>query len=294
MSASEAKGPKIERPCISQNASGEEWNAFVRRWNTFKEGSKISNTSATPQLFECCTQQLGDVVLRGIPDFTSKPIEEALSLLKLLAVVPVALGVVRSELTALTQDADEPYRTFAARVHGKAEICEFTTSYSGTRTGCIQHYSGETYYTDEQIRDVLLNGIADTDIRREALSVEHIQSRSVNDIISFVETRETARNANTSHGVAALSAYRRKTNIPDSKNKSPKTPSETDKARTGCCRDCGKIFNLFSKTMRVSWNTKPHERCILLVGKLCVQITVEMERLVQLVRMRINSAKCQF
>ena len=30
---------------------------------------------------------------------------------------------------------------------------------------------GETYYTDEMIRDVLLQGIADVDIRREALSV---------------------------------------------------------------------------------------------------------------------------
>ena len=45
---------------------------------------------------------------------------------------------------------------------------------------------------DEMIRDVLLDGIADIDIRREALSVEGMQSKSVNDIIGFVESRESA------------------------------------------------------------------------------------------------------
>jgi hypothetical protein len=32
-----------------------------------------------------------------------------------------------------------------------------------------------TYYTDDRIRDTLLQGIADSDIRREALSVKGIQ-----------------------------------------------------------------------------------------------------------------------
>ena len=135
------KGPKMERPRIDHRASGEEWNAFLRRWGTYKDGSGIDNKAATPQLFECCTKELGDVVLRAIPDFTMKPIEDALPLLKALAVLPVALGVVRCELASLCQHPDEPFRTFAARVQGKAEICEYKTKYVGTCTSCNQRYA---------------------------------------------------------------------------------------------------------------------------------------------------------
>jgi len=61
-------------------------------------------------------------VLRADQRFTSKTLNDALKILKSVAVVPVALGVLRSELFNLNQDPDEPFRTFAARVQGKAEV----------------------------------------------------------------------------------------------------------------------------------------------------------------------------
>lgn len=76
------------------------------------------------------------------------------------------------------------------------------------------------YYTEQRIRDVLLDGIADIDIRREALSVEGIQSRSTNEIIHFVETRETARDANQAPDVLSnLSIFKARLEkwIPDCK-----------------------------------------------------------------------------
>ena len=252
-----AAGPKLVRPRIDSNATSEEWNAFIRRWNTFKTGSNIVDARATPQLFECTSQQLGDIVLRGIPDFTSKPITEAIPLLKTLAVVPVALGVTRAQLTAMAQDSvDEPFRTFAAKVQGKAETCEFKTKYNGTCSACNEPYTGETYYTDEQAHDVLLNGIADTDIRREALST--IENETTNEIIAFVESRETARNANTSHRLAAFS-QRRPRDSPD--NRQAFVPSLADQARTSPCPDCGTVFKLFAKKSR-GWNRTPHEKCV--------------------------------
>ncbi len=47
------RGPKLDRPRIDTNATGEQWNAFIRRWETFKSGSNISDAAATTQLFEC-------------------------------------------------------------------------------------------------------------------------------------------------------------------------------------------------------------------------------------------------
>ena len=88
-----SREPKLLRPKIKLNSTNEQWNAFFRRWETFKVGSKIIPTSAAMQLLECADDTLGDIVLRAYPDFTTKPIEEALRILKSISVIPVALGV---------------------------------------------------------------------------------------------------------------------------------------------------------------------------------------------------------
>ena len=41
------RGPKLARPRIKSNSSNEEWNAFTRRWHTFKIGMSISDAAAS-------------------------------------------------------------------------------------------------------------------------------------------------------------------------------------------------------------------------------------------------------
>ena len=60
-----SSGPKLERPCIDAGVSLEEWNIFVRRWNVFRIGSGIDDSSAAPQLFQCATSTLGDALLKN-------------------------------------------------------------------------------------------------------------------------------------------------------------------------------------------------------------------------------------
>jgi hypothetical protein len=203
-----SRAPKLERPRICLNASTEDWNAFLRRWNTFKVGSGIAEAAESTQLLECAHEQLTNIILRADPAFTTRPLGEALKTFKSLAVVPVALGVLRAELAAMRQDPDEPFRTFSARVQGKAETCEFKTNFNGTCSGCNLAFHGEVYYTDDMVRDVLLNGIADIDIRREALSADGMQ-KPINEVIAFIGNKEIARNANPVSGLSAISAYRR-------------------------------------------------------------------------------------
>ena len=127
-----ARAPKLVRPKVKSNITGEEWNAFTRRWSTFRTGSSITDADAPSQLLECTTEELGDIILRAHPDFSDKSIADALRLLKSLAVVPVALGVLRSQLSKMIQGPDESFRTYAARVQGKAETCEFRTTLNGS------------------------------------------------------------------------------------------------------------------------------------------------------------------
>lgn len=259
------RAPKLERPKLQMNSTTEDWNAFVRRWETYRTGSSIPDNVASGQLLECTEEQLGNIVLRAKPNFTTLPLNDALTALKKLAVIPVALGVVRSELLAMRQDPDEPFRTFAARVQGKAETCEFKTVYDGLCSNCDYAYNGEVYYTDEVIRDVLLHGIADIDIRRDALSADDIQEKPVTDVIAYVENKETARNANPVSSVTGLSAYRRGNRLDDRRSNGVSrtrvtSPSEADKTKTANCTDCHKVFNVFKKKSR-GWNRKPHTRC---------------------------------
>ena len=121
---------------------------------------------------------------------------------------------------------------FAARVQVKAETCEFKTVYNTKCPTCKVELSGDTY-TEEAIWDVLLNGIADLDIRRDALSCDGIQKKSTNEVIVLVESKEVARNANPTNSVAALSGYKRLTTKVDS----PNTHSAAEQAKKAPCPD---------------------------------------------------------
>jgi len=67
------RGPKLERPKLKLNSTNEDWNAFIRRWETFRIGSGVQDATASGQLLECTSEQLGKIVLRADPTFTSKP-----------------------------------------------------------------------------------------------------------------------------------------------------------------------------------------------------------------------------
>ena len=160
-----SSAPKLDRPQIDVGVSIEQWQVFVRRWEVFKHGAHIDDASAAPQLFQCATQELGDTLLKSDAHITTKPLADLLTQMKKLAVILTATGVLRSELLNMQQSRNEPVRSFAARVRGKADACMFTTKCScGTAVN----------YTDHMIRDTLLNGIYDADIQREILGMSNI------------------------------------------------------------------------------------------------------------------------
>ncbi|XP_068700869.1 uncharacterized protein [Montipora foliosa] len=122
-----------------------------------------------------------------------------------LAVIPVATCVLRTGLLQLRQERDEPFRALTARVRGKAETCAFsTTCECGKNVDC----------TDHVIRDVLLNGISDADIRREVLGTKNVLQTPVNDVIALVENKEMARNALPSSTLSAVSSFKRQQEPP--------------------------------------------------------------------------------
>ena len=244
------RGPKLDRPKVNIGVSTEEWNVFTRRWEVFRTGSGIDEASAPSQLFQCAENELGDSLLKANPDAASSTLPDLLAAMRSLAVIPVATGVLRTELLQLRQERDEPFRAFTARVRGKAETCAFTTTCE-----CGKNVD----YTDHAIRDVLLNGISDPDIRREVLGTKDVLKTPVNDVIALVENKEMARNALPSSTLSAVSSFKRQQDPP--KETPTTTPSRVDQAKQATCPDCKSLFKIFTEGTR-GWNTKPHTVCI--------------------------------
>ena len=174
-------GPKLERPKVNIGVTIEEWNVFTRRWEVFKSGSGINDASAPSQLFQCAGPELRDSLLKANANAASENLTELLAAMRSLAIIPVATCVLRTELLQLRQERDEPFRTFTAKVRGKAETCSYTTSCT-----C----GAPVDYTDHVICDVILNGLYDSDIRREVLGIAGILEKPVNEVIALVETRD--------------------------------------------------------------------------------------------------------
>ena len=200
--AKDVSAPRLIRPQVDAGISLEEWNIFVRRWNVFKQGSGIDDSAAPSQLFHCASQALGDLLLKSDADIMSKSLPDLMQAMKRLAIIPISTGVLRSELMQMRQSHSEPFRSFAARVRGKADTCSFHAT-------CTCGLSVD--YTDHVIRDTLLNGIADSEIQREALGFKDIITTPINDVIALTESKEMARNAvPTPADISAASALRQR------------------------------------------------------------------------------------
>ena len=241
------RGPKLERPKVDVGVTTEEWNLFVRRWDVFRAGSGINDTSAPSQLFQCAGTELGDSLLKVNANPVTDSVAQLLASMRSLAVIPVATGVLRHDLLQLRQERDETFRAFAARVRGTAETCAFSAAFT-----CGKNVE----YTNHVIRDVLLSGIADPDIRREVLGTLDILTKAVNDVIALVENKEMGRNALPSSTMSAVSSFRRR-NETLAAATTTTTPPQSDREKRVPCPDCKQPFNLFTGR-----NSKPHQVCI--------------------------------
>ena len=173
----------------------EEWNVFIRRWDVFRTGSGVGAAQAPFQSFQCTGPELGDSILKANPTIASGPLADLITAMRSLAVIPVATCVLHTELLQLHQECDEAFQAFTARVRGKAETCAYMA---------VCECGNNVDYTDHIIRNVLLNRIYDSDIRRETLGVPDILTKPVNDVITVIENKEMARKALPSSTLSAM------------------------------------------------------------------------------------------
>ena len=102
----------------------------------------------------------------------------------------------------MQQDSGEPIRSFYAKVKGRASTCSYVVS-------CKCNPPTKVDYTQLIVKDVLMNGLVDEDIKKEILGMDDLDDLEIESMISRIESKETARNAlnrslTTSAGISAF------------------------------------------------------------------------------------------
>ena len=206
---STAKVEKVRRPTISAGGTSEEWTYFLTRWSEYEKATGLSGKDTIIQLLECCDEPLRKDLTRSEGgSLTTKTAAQVLNAIKQLAVREENAMVARVALHNMTQDREEPIRSFCARVKGQAGVCKYNIKCPTCNT--------TVDYTKCIVRDVLSRGIADSEIQLELLGHTE-QDMTLEQVLSFIESKEAGRRSATklsqAQGIQAIrSAYKQSKN----------------------------------------------------------------------------------
>ena len=99
-----------------------------------------------------------------------------------LCVIPQNNLVNVVKLLVLTQDRDEPIRSFLVQLKGCASICKLTVTC--TSVGCDEDVS----HSEKVILYALLKGLSDSEIQQDVLADG--EDKSLDETMKFVEAKE--------------------------------------------------------------------------------------------------------
>ena len=227
------KPPKVSRPCIDTNGSSEDWQYFLTRWDEYKLATNLNENDAIFQLLECCSELLRKDIIRSFGTLTDKNEIEALECIKKLAVKPENILVARVQLLNLRQDRDETVRAYCARLRGQAGICRFIQS-----KVCVCEETVEIDYSNDIIRDTLIRGLEDDDIRLDVLG-QCKQDLSLDETVQMIEAKESGKRsaglltptlATTANATSSYKRFNKTTYQPNRPQYKPNT----------YCGHCGK------------------------------------------------------
>ena len=176
---SRQRAPPVDRPKVSKGSNEVTWNAFTTRWSLFKRGTQLTEEEQVQHLFLCCDEDLGDDILKGHPQAVSGTETELIDIIKRLAVTPVAVNVRRSELISLKQDHGESVRSFYARINGMAATCSYFIEC------CNNTCNQRNDFTPIIVKDILITGLVNDDIKREVLGWTELDNKNVDETVSF-------------------------------------------------------------------------------------------------------------
>lgn len=240
---------KVKRPTIAAAGTSEEWAYFSLRWSEYKAATHLNGADIVYQLLECCQEDLRKDLTRTYGALTSLPEQTVLANIKTLAVRQENIMVARVQLQNMCQDRDEPVRAFAARLRGQAGVCNYKVDCS-----C----SLAVDFSDVIVRDSLIRGLEDEDIRMDILGQSN-QNMTLEEVLQHVEAKESGKRSasrlvegnNTMSAAAATSTYKRKERL----------KAQNAQTRSQGCDYCGQTDHDRSRQERVKHCPAYNHKC---------------------------------
>ena len=251
------KLPPIERPILKQDVNEEEWETFMQEWRRFKRCASIPKGQEADQLFDCCEKGLGRLLLKEDSDIIDAGEEALIGAMKKMAVIKVAISIRRTKLLSLKQSPGQSFREFYANVKAQAATCNFSAKCGQACCSNADPPVPDVDYTLHVVKDILISGISDIEIRRDVLEWADLDSKSAKDLVGFVEGKETSKSAwsqGSSEG-AGLSNYKRN-------NRQEETETKTKLSLKTKCNRCGVQIAQFARNKNGRMNRIPYTKCI--------------------------------
>ena len=162
-----------------------KWQFILMQWEAYIAQTPASEEQKVHQLRAACDKDL----LQRVYDCGNFPNLNSVNLLlqkmKELAVVKVHKVIHMVHLWRMTQEPSETIRAFAARVTGKADLCEMKVTCPSANC------STKVPYRDEVVMQVLLQGMADKDIRARTLTqTANGKLNKLSEVIEYVAAEE--------------------------------------------------------------------------------------------------------
>ena len=253
--ATKQKVPRIDRPELKQDVSDEDWQTFEAEWRRFKRCTEMSDNEVADQLFQCCEKSLARLILKENPEIIESGEDALMDAMQKMAVLHVATTVRRTNLMSLRQEHGQTFREFFANVRAAAATCDY-------KIKCPQvccNDKNPVDYTAMVVKDILISGIEDSDIRKDVLAIPELDSKSDKDIVKFVEEKEIARNAlQTTLDASALSSYNK-----ERKSGETNANSAVKKKLSlrGKCANCALEISLYKQYRGGKMNREPFKLC---------------------------------
>ena len=183
-----AKVEKVPRPTITTNFTTEQWTYFLSRWNAYKSATQIKGQELITQLLACCSDSLQYDLFRTCGNQIHETEQNVITAIQKLTDQEENTMVARVTLSNMRQDDAEKVPQFVARLKGQASTCKYTSTLQ-----CSNCQSPVTHnYTDSMVRDALIKGITDSDIRQDILG-EINQNMSLEEITKYISAKVQAK-----------------------------------------------------------------------------------------------------
>ena len=165
----------LAAPVIAHNTTPEQWQKFLCSWKGFKINRRITDPF---YLLICCDPALRNEVINSGNNIACKSEDEILATIKTLAVRRETMAQSRMKLFKMRQEPGDSTETFLTSLRRVANNCQFTINCECNR---------EIDYSDLVVRDLLVQGLADSAIQNKVVSEGDLRTWNLEHLLGFIE-----------------------------------------------------------------------------------------------------------